>query len=57
MASLESYYDNLKIEEEKKVPTTNGNNIESFYQSLTEQTPQDQTNTSLHQRQDIPDHL
>jgi hypothetical protein len=42
MASLESYYDNLKIEEEKKIPTSNGNNLESFYQSLTEQIPQDQ---------------
>jgi hypothetical protein len=49
MASLESYYDNLKIEEEKKIPTSNGNNLESFYQSLTEQIPQDQ----ITQNQDL----
>ena len=41
MASLESFYNNLKIEdeEEKKVPTTNGGSLESFYQSLTQEEP------------------
>lgn len=40
MASLESFYNNLKIEEEeKKVPETNGSVLESFYQSLTQEEP------------------
>lgn len=39
MASLESFYNNLKIEEEEKVPATNGGNLESFYQSLTQEEP------------------
>src|SRR6056300_1381662 len=41
MASLESFYNKLNVEdeEEKKVPATNGGNLESFYKSLTQEEP------------------